>query len=403
MRTRINCLAGDLNVVCVSNDPGGGSAVLPVAREIGERGHNICSYIAGPSVDIFRYKAPELDYEAVDDNILPVIAQSVLKKNGTSILVSASGTYNKMEHTFRVAARALGIPIVAVCDYWYDYSASFGREETGGLVQSLPDIVCVPDEISRAEICKEIGIAPTNVVVTGPPALEDSVCSFHSTSEMNRDKWLRKYDLGKGQTTLVFFSDAFYTGPNGAYEEAAEGRLFDDSGQSIFGYTPPEILEVLVNVLLEESVKFDRKINLLVKPHPREHPEKLMPILDALEDQLVTAKLLTNISAVELMSVADVVFGMGSIVLIESALNGKPTISVQIGLLGQDTFDPCMGNTLGYTIPVFDNAKLKLVISKILDGSIIDVVPKPDNPLLIDGAAARVADVIESVQRTLES
>lgn len=403
MRTRINCLAGELNVVCVSNDPGGGSAVLPVARELGERGHNICSYIAGPSVDIFRYKAPELDYEAVDDNILPVIAQNVLKKNGTSILVSASGTYNKMEHTFRVAARALGIPIVAVCDYWYDYSASFGREQSGGLVQSLPDIVCVPDEISRSEICKEIDIAPNNVVVTGPPALEDSVCSFHSALEMNRDKWLRKYDLGKGQTTIVFFSDAFYTGPNGAYEEAAEGRLFDDSGQSMFGYTPPEILEGLVNVLLEESVKFDRKINLLVKPHPREHPEKLMPILDALEDQLVTAKLLTNISAVELMSVADVVFGMGSVVLIESALNGKPTISVQIGLLDQDIFDPCMGNTLGYTIPVFDNAKLKLVVSKVLDGSIIDVVPKPDNPLLIDGAAARVADVVESMQITIES
>ena len=396
-------MVNELNVVCVSNDPGGGSAVLPVVRELGERGHNIWSYLAGPSVDIFRYKAPELDYEAVEDDVSPNLAQSLLDQKETSILVSASGTYNKVEHTFRVAARALGIPIVAVCDYWYDYSASFGREQSGVLVQSLPDIVCVPDEISRSDLCREIGFAPNNVVVTGPPALEDSVCSFHAASDMNRDKWRRKYDVGKEQTTIVFFSDAFYTGPNGLYEEAAEGKLFDDSGQSIFGYTPPEILENLINVLVEESTRIGRKVNLLVKPHPREHPEKLISILDAMEDQLVTANLLTNVPAVELMSVADVVFGMGSVVLIESALNGKPTISLQIGLLEQDIFDPCMGNTLGYTIPVFDKAKLKLVVSKVLDGSIIDVVPKPDNPLLIDGAAARVADVVESVQITIES
>lgn len=396
-------MVNELNAVCVSNDPGGGSAVLPVVRELGKRGHKIWSYLAGPSVDIFRYKAPELDYEAVEDDISPNLAQSLLDQKETSILVSASGTYNKVEHTFRVAARALGIPIVAVCDYWYDYSASFGREQSGVLVQSLPDIVCVPDEISRSDLCREIGFAPNNVVVTGPPALEDSVCSFHAASDMNRDKWRRKYDVGKEQTTIVFFSDAFYTGPNGLYEEAAEGKLFDDSGQSIFGYTPPEILENLINVLVEESTRIGRKVNLLVKPHPREHPEKLISILDAMEDQLVTANLLTNVPAVELMSVADVVFGMGSVVLIESALNGKPTISLQIGLLEQDIFDPCMGNTLGYTIPVFDKAKLKLVVSKVLDGSIIDVVPKPDNPLLIDGAAARVADVVESVQITIES
>jgi hypothetical protein len=345
-------------------------------------------------VAVFESKAPELKPRAEDDSIDGASAAALMRDFDAELLISAAGTYNRIEHTFRLAARDIGVPVVAVCDYWYDYAASFGRTVDGTETESRPDFVCVPDETARLGLIDELGMSSDRVIVTGPPHLEASVIAFQSVTDAERTAWRQRYGLREDEVTVVFFSDAFYTGPNGTYE-TAEGRLFDGLGRSIFGYTPPEILAAVMNSLRRVADEFGRKVHVIVKPHPREHSEKLIPILDEPGGPWLRSELITGASPTELISVADVVVGMGSVVLLESALAGRPTISVQVGLKDVDIYDPCIGNTLGYTVPVFDTPTLDRVVRWILEGSVADSLPSPPDPLRIVGATARAADVVE--------
>ena len=388
-------------IVCVSNDPGGAAAVIPVARELAGRGHQVLAVTAGLSGSLFESRAPEVERRIEDDSIDRNAASALLQEHAADVLVSAAGTYNLIEHTFRLAAGDIGVPVVSVCDYWHEYSSSFSRTLNGTEVLSTPDVTCVPDESARLGLIGELRMDPDQVVVTGPPNLEASVSAFRSITVNDRSAWRERYGVREEEITVVFFSDAFYTGPDGVYE-TGEGRVFDDIGRSMFGYTPPEMLAAVTDSLRQTASTLERKVHLIVKPHPREHPEKLLAVLDEPGGPWLRSELTAEAPPRELISIVDVVVGMGSVVLLEAALAGLPTISVQIGFLEKDIFDPCVGNTLGYTIAVFDRPALDRTVRRILEGSVADAVPIPSNPLPIDGAAARAADVVEAAKRAAE-
>lgn len=70
--------------------------------------------------------------------------------NGAASVLSGTGWASSLEHDARCAARARGLPSVAVIDHWVNYQSRFTREG----IQQLPDKICVTDtyaeEIARA-------------------------------------------------------------------------------------------------------------------------------------------------------------------------------------------------------------------------------------------------------------
>jgi hypothetical protein len=86
------------------------------------------------------------------------------------------------------------------------------------------------------------------------------------------------------------------------------------------------------------------------------------------------------------------------VTLLEAALLGKPTLSVQIGS-GNAPFDPCAANRLGLVTPVVDVAALDRAASAILAARAEN--PRPGHAALnVAGAAARVADVVLALARS---
>ena len=397
MKIGMNC-ASDLmrphRIVSVCNDPGGGAAILPVVRELVQRGNSVLSVVAGPSVSMF---ASELDRSSAvvsSDSIGVDEAAHMLRKLGAQTLLSAAGAYNTIEHAFRLAARRVGISSVAVLDYWYEYAARFQRTIDGTITTSKPDFVCALDEMSFIGLIEEAGFRPDQVMISGPPNLEATVRNLRNVTEEEAVSWREKYDIRADELTIVFFSDPFYVGPNGEYV-VNEGTAFDEEGRSLFGYTPEQILWKVLSNVQGMADMLRQSTNVLVKPHPREQPERLRPLVNSVHGPWLRSDIIENGSGHELIGVADIVMGMGSIALLEAALAGKTAVSVEIGLRDVNTYDPCIGNVLGYTIPVFDEVALQQILGRIFHAPTDQLTSSPRQPLLIDGAAARVADIME--------
>ena len=386
---------GDIHkrIVSVASDPGSARAVIPVLRELSKRPVTIQPVVSGPAVQIFNTELKNFSGHQVPDNIPIEDAVQFLEGLCPNVLVTGAGAYNQAEHVFRLAARRKKLRSIAILDYWFEYEARFQRDINGAIVKSYPDIVCALDELSREGLIRA-GLNPDQVVVTGGPNLEETLRWWQEIGTEKGDSFRIKYGItNPDDRIIVFFSEPYFTTPTGK-PLTGPGGLFRSNGTPVFGYTAPEILKMVIDSLLKGVNNMHMHMNLLVKPHPLEWPDALYAEIERVQTEGLTAKLLLDANAKELIAISDAVIGMSSITLLETALVGKPAVSVQIGLKASGSFDPCIGNTLGYTISIFDRETLGKAMKAICQGEISSWQSEPIRRLNMIGAAARVADVM---------
>ena len=83
-------------------------------------------------------------------------------------------------------------------------------------------------------------------------------------------------------------------------------------------------------------LKAKQQTELLIKLHPKDTPEEYERILS--EYPNLHSRIIRNeLSPVECIQVSDEVYGMTSIMLIEAYILGKKTVSLQPGLMGEDS------------------------------------------------------------------
>jgi hypothetical protein len=377
-------------VISVASDPGSARTLIPVLRELQNRSVPIQVFASGPSVRIFQTELTGVKIVSRLDDISVESASKLLRRSKASVLMTGAGAYNQIEHSFRLAARTNDLKSISVLDYWFEYEARFQRVNNGAVVESRPDLVCAMDEISREGLIRW-GVKPEQIVVTGSPNLEETVRWWLEKGSRDCRALRKKYGLVESDLNLVFFSEPYYTAPDGR-PLTGPGGLFGEDGTPIFGYTAPRILSSLIDVLLRELEFTPRSVHLLIKPHPMEWPGALH--YEHTDGSLIRADLIVENRPYELMAIADVVIGMSSIALLEAALIGKIALSVQIGLRETGNCDPCIGNVLGYTIPVLDRAALINVVRRVCQDSTLDLRVRPLHELNVFGAAARVADIV---------
>ncbi len=381
------------SIVLVASDPGSARALIPVVRELAGRGASVRAVVSGPSIAIFDAELKNVMGLHMPDGITIDSASKLLLDARAEILITGAGAYNQIEHTFRLVARIKGIRSISVLDYWFEYVARFQRLINGATVQSHPDIVCALDELSKEGLVGA-GLKADQVVITGGPNLEETLRWWQEIGTKKMATFQKKYGITNPvDRIVVFFSEPYFTMPTGK-PLIGPGGLFRSDGIPVFGYTAPNILKMVIDSLLKRVTNKAKRINLLIKPHPLEWPDALYPEIERVQTERIRAKLLLDANPKELIAISDVVIGMSSITLLEAALIGKPAISVQVGLQTTQSFDPCIGNKLGFTIPVFDRETLDKVMGAVWEGDVASLRPRPVHQLNIIGAAARVADVV---------
>src|SRR5207244_1791661 len=136
-----NCwpMQGEPRVMAVASDAGSARALLPVLHTLMARGATIGPALAGPAAEIFATELGAIKPLPIGDDATEAQFTDAIRHFGAHALVTGAGRYNNIEHTARLAARTVGIPAVAVLDYWYEYQARFHRPSGEREAESWPD------------------------------------------------------------------------------------------------------------------------------------------------------------------------------------------------------------------------------------------------------------------------
>lgn len=337
-------------VLGIAHDPGGARVVAPILLALHQLGHPVVLIGSGPSTGICNNEFPGLCLREIEDSASLQTGIDLLKEEGAQLLVSASGLYNEIEHTMRLAANSLGLPIVGVLDWYFNMRQRFQRVErsSGCMVDSRPDWVLALDEPTKKEVI-QAGFQQDQIHVAGYINLEHSL---QKVMAFEKDLAGIRGELGipASKKIAVFFSEPYINAADGK-EWGGVGGYFDSSGHPIHGYTAAESLQAVLSAM--ESLEWFRHAHLVVKAHPMEHVPALMKVMSRLpEDLKKKMTIVEKYDPAKLIALGSIFFGMASVALLEASITGKPVLSVQIGLNKSPEDDPCISNRLGLSISI---------------------------------------------------
>jgi hypothetical protein len=332
-----------IRVLACTGDAGGAEAVAPVvARLWATRDVVVEAWAYGPAVEVFARHGLAASAPR-DARTAVATADAVLL--GTSV----GGPEHEKE--LAAAARDAGVPSLAVLDYWSSYDRRFGPV--------APDVVAVVDERMGAELVAS-GFHPGRVVVTGAPQHERLL--LLEPLDDGRRAELRAQAGAAAEDRLVLFASQ-------PVREIYGGSL---------GFDERTVLAALGTALAHAPVG----TRLVVRPHPREaDPSPLPPGAVAVRDD----------AALDWARAADLVCGMTTALLLEAAMLGCVTLSLQPGLVGADT--------LRVGTPVTDPEEVEPTVHRALLDDDYRAAVRRGAPRAVPGAGARVASLVLELAR----
>lgn len=334
-------------LVCAS-DAGGANALVPVLERL-EAGLGRPPAVAGEGAGrrVFRWAGRR---------VLRGEADALLDRVRPDVVLTGTSWGDTLDKRLVGAARGRGVFTVSVVDMWSYYRERFSTPGSAAL-DRLPSLIAVMDARARREAVAA-GIPADRLVVTGQPHLEAVARRGRSPAVARAARRWRQRWARRGRRLVLFASEAV-------------ARDFSPGGPRDRGYTEKRVLRELLSACGEA---FD----VVVKMHPQ----------NTLRDvfQKGPVAFVKNVPPDVCVEAVDVVVGMTSMLLLEAALMGKPTISFQPGLTGKDFF---VGNRVGLTRAVGDSRAL----GKIL-GSIRPSTRAKTKPFRNTGAARRLARLV---------
>ena len=292
------------------------------------------------------------------------------------VLTATSIGETSLEMQFIAEARHLGIPTLTVLDFWSSYVERFTGVANRSLSGCLPDRIAIMDARASAEM-ELLGFPSDCLKITGQPAFDALQSLRLASTSITRTALRQTYSIGDGALLVLYLSS-----PISSHRGATE------SSPGYMGYTEHTSLRLLLDELEALSGELQGSIQLLVKPHPRDPADNF----DGWKGNRVRLEVVSDADTRQLILASDLVVGTVSVALIESCLLGRPTISLQPGLTGEDMLP---SNQWGATIAVYDARDLRKTIMELLKGETAQQSHLNSMPTqLTDGRAAeRVARV----------
>jgi len=207
-------------------------------------------------------------------------------------------------------SRAAGLRVECVLDNWMNYRR---RLEMDGAGLFVPDAYYVMDELARTRAIDE-GLPPEIVMVSGHPGLADLAPPAPDARRVLRRRIAELMGFDAGVELIVWVSE-----PAGREQGA--------------GYTEEQALGELCSAVRANGGPWA----ICVLAHPRED-RALVQVAWARRSLGLPGGVLPrgDISSRDAVGAANAVAGMTSILLYESWLLGRPTLSLQPGLVRDD-------------------------------------------------------------------
>jgi hypothetical protein len=295
-------------------EPGGAEMLAPVIRLVmRHKKHRVVVLGYGHGLKRFQQK------EIPCTEIKPILQndRAVIDAERPDVIVTSATSLPRFDMSEKYLwqnARQAGVKTFAFVDQWQNYALRFSGPSEQERLSYLPDVINCIDEIGKSEMVAE-GFDEKILYPLGHPSLSLLQEEFKSVQ-------LKDITLKPGfpaacddpKNTVLFVSEALR-------EHFGDSRGYDQ-------------YQVLDHFLQNISRSAPERC-VLVKLHPKDEPtryERLIAKYPGLGVHCIQHEL----TSLECIRAADVVFGMTSIMLVEAFILGRTVISVQPGLKGVD-------------------------------------------------------------------
>jgi hypothetical protein len=284
--------------------------------------------------------------ETLPINIKASMILNALRHPSVGLLLTGTSVNSvELEKQFVAAAREVGVPSLAVLDFWSNYSARFSN--SNGELVYLPEQVAIMDDDARREMAEE-GIDSSRLVVTGHPAFDDLASCRLRFTVAKRAKIREGLGIEPNGLAVLFAS-----------QPIAEVYGPDAANPRFLGYDEVKVAKALIRALEGIAVRAARPITLVIRPHPRENLDSLCHYRSDVIRILVS----TEGSSRDLAMAVDLVSGMNTNLLVEACYLGCLVVSLQPGLRGRDVLPT---NRSGLSQPIYHRDEFEPIIEKIL-------------------------------------
>jgi len=313
-----------------ARDPGGANTVIPLVRPLCAMGHQVLLY--GKDVALAKYQQAGLDgmdmTAILSGGITPQSLRDLLKAQSPDVVITGTSADDFTEKYLWNISGELGIPSMAIQDQWLNYGIRFSSQSVHEMEEYtrnpahpfLPTRIVAPDAYAKKEMI-EAGLPEERIVVCGQPYFETVLASREEQGGLAL--FNEAHHLTEEDCVVVFASEPI-------------SKTFGEGGLRYWGYNELTILSSLVEALNEAADEAPRPVTLVVRPHPKEGHEHFLEILGRCRN--VRWLFDTESLPWTLMNRADLVCGMSSMFLIESAILGRTVLSIQIGLSRENPF-----------------------------------------------------------------
>jgi hypothetical protein len=338
-------------VLAFAREPGGADAIAPVVGLLRRQGRVQVTLVA-KDFAAERFRAAGLDHLAVprvDRDQTAGQVQGLLDRFGPQALLSSASSRPEDDMTEKLlwtCGAGRGIPSVAVLDQWQNYALRFSGPTPAQRLAFLPTCIAVMDEQVKSEMIGE-GIPAERILVSGHPRFDRLGDFAAGWTPEEAGKTRAELGVAAGALMVCFVSE-----PARRFFAAEEG--YTEAG------TLDRVLGSLEGLARREGVAVD----LVLKYHPRNIPEDFAGLRFAPgASPLRLIEVRQPVPPWPLLAAADCAVGMISILLIDAALLGTPTLSVQINAHHPDR---CLAVNAGAIAAARSEAELDRLLGSLL-------------------------------------
>lgn len=340
-------------ILAFAKAAGGAAALVSVLQEL-QRQDRILLLAAHPATDVFRRAGLEpMLFPAFSEMTLAQQIAGCFGGEPPDVVLTSATSLPQLDMTEKYVwrwAHACQIPSVAVLDQWQNYALRFSGPGLHEHLAYLPDWIAAMDGHAKQGMI-DAGIPAERIVVTGQPAFDRLAQMRQSFSPEERQRLRQALGVLPQAKLICFIAESFA----------------DVFGERL-GFTEQSVLHDLLGICAEMVSEAGQSLHLVVKLHPENEPGAFAWVnrYSRPEGLRVTVQG-TEQPAIPLVMSSDVVIGMTSVLLVESILLGRPTVSFQPHARDADGL---IATVLG-AIPLLDNRQ---ACAKTVRGLLTDPV-----------------------------
>jgi len=366
-----------IDILLYAEDPSAANYAVLLLPAFARRGWSACLYAAAVARDWLHARGVEFVETAADAD-----AHSLLRAiDPRCVLAGTAANPATLGLRLIDAAHDLGIPSAAFVDALMGAANRF-RGTTDDPLAHAPDTLLVPDSVT-IEAFVRLGYPRERIFVCGHPQYDQTRALAVQWAGDGGSLGLRRRvfpEVDENRRIVAFISE-------GAPRfRRIPGRTLTDFGFEGRGIDKGRT-KIILEEILDAAAGLAEKPYLVLRTHPTEQPG------DYAEYNSEIDRISSDASPLELVYGADLTIGMTSMLLLEAALLGRPTLAV---LAGRSEIGHLPSVRNGVTPYVLNRIDLRAMLPALLNKG-GNSVAQETSRLLVSGAADRVIEAIEGL------